>query len=380
MTGAGIESRRLAIAALVRIDQEGAYANLVLPHLLERTSLSERDRGFVTELVYGATRMRRAVDFLADRFVERAEVDPSTRAALQIGAYQLHFLETPPHAAVDATVAAAPKRSRGFINAILRRIADSDVVWPSDAIRLSFPDWLLERLAVELGDRALPVLEAMNRPAVTHVRGDGYVQDLASQEVVRLLGRPKRALDLCAAPGGKATGIAAAGAWVVGADIQPHRVRLIVQAAATTGRSVVPLVADGLHPPFDTSSGFDAVLVDAPCSGLGSLRRRPDARWRIRSGDIDRLADLQFGLIEAAVPMLRPGGRLVYSVCTLTDAESIHVDAVVQRQLPELAALTEPFSFSDAGSPWEAFGRGGRLLPDRFDGDGMAAFVYRRES
>ena len=371
MTDAGVESRRLAIAALVRIDAEAAYANLVLPHLLERSSLDQRDRGFVTELVYGATRMRRAVDYLADRFVERGDVDASTRAALRIGAYQLHFLGTPPHAAVDATVAAAPKRARGFVNAILRRVADSTVTWPSDAIRLSYPDWIVSRLQDDLGERAVAVLETMNEPAEVHVRSDGYRQDLSSQQVVELVGPARRVLDVCAGPGGKATAIAHQADFVVGTDPHTHRARLVRAAAEATGTDVHVVVADGTRPPF-AGAGLDAVLVDAPCSGLGSLRRRPDARWRIAADDVDRLADLQFRLVEQSARLIRPGGRLVFSVCTLTDAESTRVDAEVARRLPQLAPVPEVFS-----EPWEPHGRGGRLLPDAFAGDGMAAFVYQ---
>ena len=107
----GVATRRLAIEAIERILVSGAYANLLVPSLLADSGLETRDRGFVTELVYGTTRMRRAVDFLVDRFIDRPDVEPRVRAALQVGAYQLAFLETPPHAAVDATVAATPKRA-----------------------------------------------------------------------------------------------------------------------------------------------------------------------------------------------------------------------------------------------------------------------------
>ncbi|MGH9151624.1 MAG: transcription antitermination factor NusB, partial [Acidimicrobiales bacterium] len=113
-------ARRVAVEALVRID-EGAYANLVLPALLERSGLDRRDRAFVTELVYGSTRMRRACDWLVDRLVVRP-LEPEVRAVLRVGAYQLAFLRTPPHASVSATVDAAPARARGLVNAVLRRL------------------------------------------------------------------------------------------------------------------------------------------------------------------------------------------------------------------------------------------------------------------
>src|SRR4051794_36726381 len=152
--------------------------------MLARSGLAERDRRFATELVYGTTRMRRACDFLVDRFVLRP-LDAPTRAVLRLGAHQLHHLGTPAHAAVSATVAVAPARSRGLVNAVLRRVADAPVAWPDDATRLSYPDWVVERLRADLGaDDALAALEAMDRPAEPVARPDGYVQDRASQEVV----------------------------------------------------------------------------------------------------------------------------------------------------------------------------------------------------
>lgn len=369
----GATARRIAIDALERIDRDNAFANLVLPKVLEESDLDQRDRGFVTELVYGTTRRFRSMDFAVDRFIDRDDVDPRTRAALRAGAYQLLEMRVPAHAAVDATVAAAPKRSRGFVNAILRKVsAGGDVDWPTEAHRLSYPNWIVSRLEEDLGDRAIPVLEAMNGAATTHTRADGFRQDLASQEVAKLIVSAGLVLDLCAAPGGKATLIASGGATVLASDLHPHRAGLVRTAAAETQSDVHPLVADATHPPFRAAMA-DAVLIDAPCSGLGSLRRRPDARWRIKHGDVAELAALQFELIETAEELLKPGGQLVFSVCTLTTEESTAVDARVADALPQL----EPIPL---GKPWEPFGRGGRLLPDRFEGDGMAAFSYRKRS
>ena len=131
-------ARGVAWHALQRIDQDGAYANLVLPGLLAGSKLDERDRGFVTELVYGTTRMRRACDALVDRFVLK-EPDPEIRTLLRLGAYQLEFADVAAHAAVGETVELAPKRSRGFVNAVLRNVSRTPMVWPDecDAAQLS---------------------------------------------------------------------------------------------------------------------------------------------------------------------------------------------------------------------------------------------------
>ncbi|MEZ5141854.1 MAG: transcription antitermination factor NusB [Acidimicrobiales bacterium] len=367
----GSEARRLAAEALVRIE-EGGYANLVVPALLDRSDLEARDRGLVTELVYGATRMRRACDWLVDRFLT-SPPDARGRALLRLGAYQLAFLDTPPHAAVDATVGAAPKRLRGLVNAVLRRVADAPRDWPDEATRLSYPDWVVGRLTADLGaEDARDALVAMNEPARVTTRDDGYVQDLASQWVAAEVGAGPgdRVLDLCAAPGGKATALAEAGASVVAADVRTTRAQLIAGNAARLGlgRGVTTVVADGTTPPWRPSS-FDRVLVDAPCSGLGVLRRRPDARWRIDADDVDRLADLQRRLLTAARGLVRPGGLLVYSVCTLTTAETVGIDEWLATTMPDVDAAPAPPATPSA--PWRPVGRGVRLLPQDAGTDGM---------
>ncbi len=375
-------ARRLAIDALIRIEQDGAYANLVLPDLLDRSDLGPADRGFATELVYGTTRMRRACDHLVDRFL-LSDVEPRVRAALRLGAYQLALLDTPAHAAVSATVGAAGGRARGLINAVLRRVADAPVDYPDPATRLSYPDWIVDRLTIDLGpDDATGALEAMNRPATTAVRDDGYVQDPASQLVVEVVGAEPdhTVVDLCAAPGGKATGLAATGATVIAADRRPGRVRLTAGNVARLGRRLPLLVADGTAPALRPGSA-DRVLIDAPCSGLGSLRRRPDARWRIDAEAPERLRRLQVDLVRAGLSLLAPGGVLTYSVCTLTDAESHDVLAavtgvgVLAEESPEDVAGDFEI-LAPPGGPWRSRGQVAELLPD--DTDGMRLFRLRR--
>ena len=366
--------RALALDALGRID-EGAYANLVLPGMLEHSNLPERDRAFVTELVYGTTRMRRACDFLVDRFVMRA-LDGPTRNALRLGAYQLHVLQTPAHAAVSATVDVAPKRSAGLVNAVLRKVASAPVQWPDDATRLSYPDWIVERLVADLGhEDAIGALEQMDRNPEVTTRADGYVQDLASQWVAEAVGAQpgERVADTCAGPGGKATAMASSGAWIAASDAQPGRAGLVADNAAKLGSDVAVVAADGRRPAWRAAS-FDRVLVDAPCSGLGVLRRRPDARWRATPDDVTRLAALQRALLGAAVELVRPGGTLVYSVCTLTAAETLGVDDWLAGEHPSLTPLSAP---DRAG--WRPHGRGAILLPQVAGTDGMFLLRVRRD-
>jgi 16S rRNA (cytosine967-C5)-methyltransferase len=363
----------VALQALARID-EGGFANVVLPEVLATSRLSARDRAFATALVYGVTRMRRALDLLVDRFVMRP-LDGATRNALRLGAHQLHHLGTPAHAAVSATVAVAPPRSRGLVNAVLRRVAAAPVTWPDDATRLSYPDWLLARLVEDLGEAdALAALEQMNEPAAATVRDDGYTQDLASQWVSAAVGAGvgERVADLCAAPGGKATAIAATGAFVLASDLDPVRTAVVGENVDRLGSEQVAVaVADGTRPPWRPAS-LDRVLVDAPCSGLGVLRRRADARWRVTPADVDRLVPLQRRLLAAAATLLVPGGTLVYSVCTITRAETVGVDDWLADTLPEL----EPVGHLGAG--WRPHGRGDLLLPQDAGTDGMFCLRLRR--
>jgi 16S rRNA (cytosine967-C5)-methyltransferase len=377
------DARAVALEALVRIERDGAYANLALPAALTRTDLSDRDRAFATELVYGTLRMRRACDWLTDRFV-RHPPDLPTRTALRLGAYQLAFLGTPAHAAVGATVAVAPEHTRPFVNAVLRRVAKAPVEFPDDATRLSYPDWIVGRLAEDLGEAdALAALAHMDLAPRVRMRSDGYIQDQASEWMAGLVDAAPgmRIADVCAAPGGKATAMAATGATVLASDVREARVRTMagnIDAIAgnesgsdESGGRAVPLVADGRRPPYRPGS-FERVLVDAPCSGLGVLRRRPDARWRIAADDEPRLAALQRALVDAAVELVAPGGWLVYGVCTLTKSETIAIDEHLAERHPSLVALDPP------PAPWRPHGRGGLLLPQDADTDGMFVLRLRR--
>jgi 16S rRNA (cytosine967-C5)-methyltransferase len=419
----------LALDALERIESEGAYANLVVPQMLARSGLSDRDRRFATDLIYGTTRMRRACDHLLDPLMARPPV-PRVRSALRLGAYQLAFADVPPHAAVSETVEVAPKSARGLVNAVLRRVSDAvagGLEWPDAGTRLSVPQWIVARLTNDLGaERAVTALESMNEPPEVTTRDDGYVQDKGSQFVAEAVGTEpgERVLDACAAPGGKATAMAAAGAWVVAADVRPKRLGLIrdnvarlraeAEAAIDTGKTtrtttpfgglgdapfqpgavggvalalselgeglpeddpdgdMVVVGAEAGHPPWRPGS-FDRVLVDAPCSGLGTLRRRADLRWRIEPEAVERLAEIQAGLLVASADLVRPGGMLVYSVCTLTVAETMGVDEVLAAERPDLVPVARP------GFPWEPWGRGSILLPQVAGTDGMSLFRYRKQ-
>lgn len=369
----GVATRRTAVEALVRIERDDAFANLALGPILERSKLDQRDRRLVTELVYGTIRRWRACGYLVDRFLS-SRPPLEARAALHLGAYQLQFTEIADHAAVSTTVSGTPQRYRGLVNAVLRKVASTPVVWPDVATELSFPDWIVELMIAEHGETdGLAALGSMNEPPDVNMREDGYTQDLASQWVGDVIDAQPGELiaDLCAAPGGKATAMAAKGAQVVALDKRITR-------AATMARNVVRLesegmtiaVGDGTVPPLRTGI-FDKVLVDAPCSGLGVLRRRPDARWRARPEGITELSVIQRDLLDAAVTLVKPGGTLVYSVCTLTRAETLEQFDGMSERHPTLEVL--PID----DPRWRPHGDGVLLLPQDADTDGMSMAMWR---
>jgi 16S rRNA (cytosine967-C5)-methyltransferase len=373
---APITARDLARKALAEVDR-GAYANLILPEIFrsfeQNGPIDSREKAFATELTYGTVRMRRACDWIVQNHIER-DTDPETLRILHLGAYQLVFLGVPPHAALAETVELAPEWSKGFVNAILRRVATTiNPPWPNMETELSYPDWIVDLFVAEFGvEKAERILRAMNEPAEVHVREDGYIQDPASQMVAESVDAQPgdRVLDVCAAPGGKTTFMAGLGANVTAVDLHMHRSRLVRRNARDMNVAdlVDVLVSDSTKLPVQEGS-FDRVLLDAPCSGLGSLRRRPDARWRMEEKEIPVLVALQKALVDSSVRALRVGGTFVYSVCTLTADETVGIDEYIAETYPELEALPPV-----RGHGWEPVGRGARIVPA--ETDGMAVFRY----
>tara|TARA_B100000073_G_scaffold87278_1_gene68027 strand:+ start:11047 stop:12192 length:1146 start_codon:yes stop_codon:yes gene_type:complete len=369
----GVEARKAAIDCVRRIDEYESYANIVLVNAFKKWNFEQRDKNLITEIVYGATRMQRALDWAVDRYLIKPP-PAALRASLRIGAYQLLYTRIPPHAAVSTTVEASSKKNRGVVNAVLRRVAEGlPIEWPNESIRLSYPDWLIELVESEYGMReGQEMLEYMNSSPPVTERDDGYIQDLSSQWVVENIDiQPKELiLDLCAAPGGKATAMAAKGACVVASDLHHSRSRRMSQNIKRLRTDeVLQVTTDGVQPCFAKST-FDKVLVDAPCSGLGVLHRRADARWRIKRSDIDNLAILQLKLLRSAKELVKPGGELIYSVCTITEAETSNVIKSFTKSVDGL----KPIVIND--SRWRKKNGGVFLLPQDHETDGMSMFKW----
>jgi 16S rRNA (cytosine967-C5)-methyltransferase len=374
-------ARRAAHAVVRRTLAEGAWADRALHG--EARGLEPRERALAKQLAFGTVQRRLTLDHVIALHTTR-RLEPAVRAALQLGLYQLLFLDgVADHAAIgEAVELAKPSPGHRLVNAVLRRVQREGFELPADdspsgaAIRHSHPEWLVELWWGWLGaptTRAL--LAADNEPAELALRvnalvgydlGDipgrrdgeaivvdgpfdalghpGYAagaftpQSRSSQLVARVVAplRGERVLDLCAAPGGKTTHLAALmgdEGEVVAVERHPGRARAL-QAMARRMRagSVEVVCADATA--FDGEQRFDRVLLDAPCSGLGTLRSHPDLRWHASPEGIERLAAQQDLLLAAARRALRPGGALVYAVCTLSPREERLVGEVVHRTLP----------------------------------------------
>ena len=363
-------ARLVAYEVLLRVFEQDAYADRVFRSAAR--DLDERERAFAQRLAYGAVQRVRTLDHAIDTLGKRPvrKLDPPVRAALRLGAYQLGYTDTAPHAAANESVElvrrARLERAVPFTNAVMRRLAEGmrallDAL-PDGPLKESYPDWIAETFERDFGhDEALALLRAMNEPletVVRVVRGEpplgaeptdlpgayrvDRVDELAVAEgriwpqsrgsqlaglVVRS-GERDRVLDLCAAPGGKTSQLEGE---VTAVELDPNRASELRENLAKLGRTNVTVVeADGTKLPPELA-GFDHALVDAPCSGLGVLGQRPDLRWRAAP-----LPELQLALVRSAAERVKPGGTIVYSVCTLNADEN---EAVVEASGLEVLPL-----------------------------------------
>ncbi|SDJ25148.1 16S rRNA (cytosine967-C5)-methyltransferase [Frankineae bacterium MT45] len=461
-------ARRVVYELLREVSEQDAYANLVLPSLLNSRHLSGRDAAFATELGYGTLRAQGTLDAVLAACVDRelSDIEPAVLDLLRLGAYQVLRTRIPPHAAVGTTVELARAtrngRAAGFVNAVLRRVTRSD--WdgwveelsaglpPLDqlALQTAHPRWIAAAFAEALADgrpvengsvengsaenELAEALQADDARPVTHLvawpgeitvaelvsecdgapgpyspyavrmaSGDpasvaavrarhAAVQDEGSQLCAIALteapleGSDAAWLDLCSGPGGKSALLAAIGASrgarLTANELHPHRAELVRKATVSWPVEIRVGDARTLHDGSDLggpAEGFDRVLLDAPCSGLGALRRRPEARWRREPSDIHELAPLQGQLLDAALRLVRPGGVIAYVTCSPHRGETVEVvEAALERHPDQVEVLDARAAF--AGVDQLGDGPFVQLWPHRQGTDAMFCALLRRRS
>jgi 16S rRNA (cytosine967-C5)-methyltransferase len=400
--------RQAAVSALRAWAKGHDYAESLVERHAQRRMLSSADRALLQAILFGVLRHRRVLDHWIGK-LRHGKLDADTRDILRVGLCQILILNIPDHAAVNETVEAGKTSVRPLINAVLRKAISSrkrlmeelDDMPP--AVLHSHPDWLYNRFRKSFGkETAIAIMEWDNQPAETFFRlnplaaapeeipgepldhapgyfeltgklptqllaeGKLYIQDPATRHSVELLNpQPgEKILDACAAPGGKAFLIAAAlggGAGLTCTDSNEKRLprleenlsRLHIQADEIS-------VHDWRKPAPERFHGaFDAILLDVPCSNTGVIRRRVDVRWRLQPSDIDDLAVIQTEILNNALPCLKPGGRIVYSTCSIEDTENT--------DLVKAFAVTHGLKL----------GKTIRILPTEHGTDGAFAAVLR---
>ncbi len=314
-------ARDAAFRILKRVNGGGFASDL-----LRREPLEPRDAALAESIVFGCLRLQAQLDFLIAHFSGRPQpkLDEEVRIALRMAIFQLRYLDRiPPHAAVTESVELvkrAHKRSAApFVNAVLRKVNRKAVKWPDLAVEWSVPSWMLERWMKAYGEAAARAIAraALEEPAVYLNPATGRQQDIGAQSIVPLLGVEPgmTVLDLCAAPGNKTAQLAAAGGRVIAADYSLRRLRDV------EGVRVVLDATEAL--PF--AAKFDRILIDAPCSGTGTLAHNPEIKWRLKPEDLAVFQDRQRKILARGLEQLQPGGRLVYSTCSLEPEENEQV-------------------------------------------------------
>jgi len=408
-------ARAAVFDILLRVELQDAYASELM-HSGRLDSLSQADRGLTTELVMGVLRWRSRLDSVIAANSSRPlnRLDTEVLLALRIAAYQILFLtRIPARAAINESVELV-KRARktsaaAFVNAVLRKLSDRGFAVEQQptgseqgpgqlADEFAHPQWLVARwihnfgsrtaeaicahgqrvpsTAIRVEDEAVPrELEAdgiqlapgalltsarlVTGGEITQTRalreGRAFIQDEASQLVALLVGRGSRILDSCAAPGSKTAAIAARNpdAVIVAAELHPHRADLLRQRVQAANVHVVTTDATNL----EMSSDFDRVLADVPCSGTGTLARNPEIKWRLKAADLPDLHVRQVAILQSALGQLAPGGRAVYSTCSLEPEEN-------QSVVDEVLAASLDYRLLDCRLELERLQAGGELALD----------------
>lgn len=384
-------ARRVALAALKTWRKKNEFADAIIARALAETALASVDRAFALELFYGVLRNRSLLDFWISE-LRRAQVDADLRDILRLGLYQLFIARTQEHAAVYETVALGPKTQRAVVNGILRSAIrrreelEQLVRGQSLDVRFSHPKFLVDRWIDQFGadatqdlcewnNRPPPIYARINKlklsredflrdyaksrelpnysnfvelpsPSEALTRGDCYVQDPSTAAACELLDpRPgEKILDACAAPGGKTSYLAELmenNGSILACDRDPKRLRMLDENLARLGIGIANVIehdwtTGNLPRPVGAEAPFNRILIDAPCTNTGVMRRRVDVRWRLKPTDFQRMQTRQLDILRAVVPLLKLNGVLVYSTCSLEREEN---EDTVETLLGEVSIL-----------------------------------------
>ena len=416
------KAREAALKVLVAVEKDGAYLNLCLRETLTKSKLDPRDSALATELSFGVMKNKLFLDNIISNIssVKPKKLSVWIHNILRIGIYSIRFLEKiPPRATVDECVRLSRRyghsASAGFVNAVLRKSIESGDFLPQDkksdeyiSVKYSFPLWLVKKWHMygeELFrsmNEAPPVTVRVNTKkrntlpegfektelsphayyftrggsvenSEEYINGEITVQDEASQFAVSLLGieEGNTVLDLCAAPGGKSTYAAALcgeKGKVISCDVHEHKLMLIDKNAERLGLFNIETMQNDASLYNDSfREAFDIVIADVPCSGLGIIRRRPDIKWAKTEEGINELALLQRKIVLNAAKYVKKGGRLMYSTCTINEAEN-------EENVKYFLENTQGFSLIKG---FENYGR--QLLPSKDKTDGFFVAVFERK-
>jgi 16S rRNA (cytosine967-C5)-methyltransferase len=365
-------ARTAAYDILLRVDRTDAYATELL-HAQQYSGLSQKDHGLATELVMGVLRWRSVLDEKIGKYSSQKlqKLDAEVLTALRLAAYQMQFLSRIPtraavHESVELVKRAKKRSATSLVNAILRKLATQKVSEKTSAENNSHPQWMVERWANEFGSDATSKICAYNQSipevvlrmsdeitkeeltaagiklapgrilksasrmdcgeitsAPAFNEGRVAIQDEGSQLIAMLVGKGKRILDCCAAPGGKTRVIAEQNpeSPITALELHDHRARLLRKLVPAKNVEVATIDARE----FTSDTLFDRILVDTPCSGTGTLARNPEIKWRLKPEDLPDLQSRQIEILQAAMRLTAPGGRLVYSTCSLEHEENADV-------------------------------------------------------
>jgi 16S rRNA (cytosine967-C5)-methyltransferase len=394
-----LSARRIALAVLRRWRSEKRFADSIISEFLAKAKLTHSDRAFALELFYGVLRNLTLLDFWIG-CLRASRVEADLRDVLRLGLYQLFFLKTAPHAAVYESVELAPKRQRAVTNGILRAAERrrNELFSRAEAqplfVRTSHPQFLIAMWQQHFGPQGaeklcrwnnLPpaVYGRINRLKIDRKKflqlypesrplarnsefvefdtlptnalnlGHCYVQDPSTMIACQLLDSEptEKVLDACAAPGGKAGYIAQLmknRGTIVACDHDPARLQVLKDNMARLGVGIVHGLRQNwtrhrIRKEIVSIAPFDRILVDAPCTNTGVMRRRVDVRWRLQPKDLTRMPDEQFEITRSAISLLKPGGVLVYSTCSLQPEENERLVERLLNQFPRMRLAEEEF-------------------------------------